>query len=113
MTDPTTSILGGDYVTVSVTITATAQSISALVAAQLTSLGYRRPRLLQVSVLSNQPGVATDRAAILYGGADAQLGHLAAGVERSFPLVGGNAYVKRVGVSDVPAAIECFLRIVP
>lgn len=113
MTDPTTSTLAGDYVTISVTIGAVAESLADLVATQLESLGYHKPRILQMSVLPNQPGVSTDRAAIYYGGADAQLGYLPAGDERVFPLVGGQIYVKRAGGSDVSATIECFLRIVP
>lgn len=113
MTDPTTSTLAGDYVTISVTIGATAQSLAALTVTQLESLGLKRPRILQMGVLVNQPGVATDRAAILFGGADAQYGYLAAGAERIFPLVGGSVFVKRFGAPDVSATIECFLRIVP
>lgn len=113
MTDPTTSTLAGDYVTISVTIGSTAQSLADLVSTQLTALGKRQMRILQMSVLANQPGLATDRAAIWFGGADDQLGYLPAGDERVFPAIGGPTYVKRVGGSDVSATIECLLRIVP
>lgn len=113
MTDPTTSTLAGDYVTISVTIGATAESLADLVTPQLETLGYRPSRILQMSVLGYQPSSSSDRAAILYGGYDAQYGYLPAGDERVFPLVAGGIFVKRAGGSDVPAVIECFLRIVP
>jgi hypothetical protein len=113
MTDPTVSTLAGDYVTISVTIGATAESLTSLVTPDLESLGYKPSRVLQMSVLPNQPGVSTGRAAILYGGLDAQYGYLPAGDERVFPVMAEGVFVKRVGGSDVSAVIECFLRIVP
>ena len=113
MTDPTTSTLAGDYVTISVTIGDSAQSLAALVTPTLTSLGYKPSRILQMSVLSTQPGVITARAAILFGGADAQNGYLPSGEERVFPVLAEGVFVKRAAASDVPAVIECFLRIVP
>lgn len=113
MTDPAISNLAGDYVTISVTITNHAQSLLELVKAELDTLGLKGPQVLQMSVLPNQPGVATDRSAILYGGAGAQLGYLPAGHERVFPVIMGEVYVKRVSAPNVSATIECFLRKVP
>ena len=114
MTDPTVSVLAGDYVTISVTIGASAASLADLVSAELTSRGYGRTKVLQMGILSNQPDAATDREPIYFGDSQNQFGYLGTGLERIFPAIGGGGiYVKRAGGSDVSAVIECFMRIVP
>lgn len=110
MTDPNGSTLAGDYVTISVTIGSTAQTLGELVESDLTALGYTKSKILQMSVLGTQSAISTERAAILFGGSTGQFGYLPAGEERIFPIRGDRVYVKRAGASDVPAVVEVYLR---
>lgn len=110
MPDPSEVTLAGDYVTISVTIGATAQSLAELAESAISALGYTRTEILQVAILATQPSSATDRAAILFGGGDTQVGYLPAGDERVWPVRGQRVFVKRAGGSDVSAALEVFLR---
>lgn len=110
MDDPNTNTLAGEYCTVAVTITNTAQTIDTLVNSAITALGYASANILSAKVLATQSGVVTARAAILFGGSVSQLGYLDAQVEREFPVRGGRTYLKRAAGSDVPAVIEVYLR---
>jgi hypothetical protein len=111
MTDPSETTLAGDYVTISVTIGSTASALATLASSALATAGYSKTsEILQVTILGYQSASASERAAILYGGADDQLGYLPAGDERVFPVRGNRVYVKRAGGSDVPAVLEVFLR---
>ena len=111
MTDPSTATLAGDYVTVSVTIGSTAEALGSLAAAALSVAGYAySSEILQVVILAYQSASSSQRAALLFGGADDQLGYLPAGEERVFPVRGSRVYVKRAGGSDVPAVLEVFLK---
>jgi hypothetical protein len=110
MADPAQSTLAGDYVTIPVTITATAQSVYELTEPTLTTLGYAKSKIMQTLILGTQSESATERSAILFGGSDGQYGYLAAGDERVFPVRGDRVYLKRAGGSDVSAVLEVYLR---
>lgn len=110
MPDPSEVTLAGDYVTISVTIGASAQTLADLAESAISALGYTKTEILQVAVLATQPSVTTDREAILFGGSDAQVGYLPAGDERVWPVRGNRVYVKRAGGADVSAVLEVFLR---
>lgn len=101
MSDPNTTTLGNDEGVYTVTITATAQTISQLVTIPSTKSASQ----ILAATLLGSVTAGTARDAVLFGGSDA-LGYLAAGAEKVFSTRGGSVYLKRSGGSDVTAQIE-------
>lgn len=91
-------------ITVAVTITSTAQLLSALVASALA--GYQlQPERVMGYIVMGKVAAGTDRLAIYAGWDTAQMNlHYIAGVPDDTPVL-GDRYVKRVGGADVPAVV--------
>ena len=102
MTDKKQYTTVGLLTVVTVTITATAQTLADLVGSAPT--GRQKSDILQCTLLGDVTA-GTDRDAVLYGGSDA-LGYIAAGAEKPLPVRGGNVFLKRAGGSDVTAQVE-------
>jgi len=111
MNNPGEATLAGDYTTVAVTIGAVASSLATLASVALATAGYSKTsEILQVTILGTLASSATTRGPILFGGEASQLGYLADGDERVFPVRGSRVYVKRFSGVDVEAVLEVFLR---
>lgn len=105
LSDPKQNSLGGTILTQEVTLTSSAQQVRDLLTLPT---GYNASDILEVWI-AGKDSVGTARGAILFGGADAQLGYAPSDTEVRFPIRGGAVWLKRAGGADVTAILVAIL----